>query len=123
MTTSKPLQVFETVETADGQTIQRVKFDFNLSRRGFVQALGAGILIATNGAALFAQQRGGRGGGGGRGGNGPSNLDGRLHIAADGTITVLSGKVEGGQGARAEISQAAAEELRVPLDRIRLILC
>jgi isoquinoline 1-oxidoreductase len=37
-------------------------------------------------------------------------------------ITVLSGKVDGGQGARTQIAQAAAEELRVPLSMIRVEL-
>jgi isoquinoline 1-oxidoreductase len=34
----------------------------------------------------------------------------------------MSGKVEEGQGARTELSQAAAEELRVPFDRIRIVM-
>ena len=34
----------------------------------------------------------------------------------------MTGKVEGGQGARTELSQAAAEELRVPLGRIQLVM-
>ena len=37
----------------------------------------------------------------------------RLHIGNDGIITVMTGKVECGQGARAELTQAAAEELGV----------
>ena len=52
----------------------------------------------------------------------PIALNARLHIGKDGTITVLSGKVEGGQGARTEIAQAAAEELGVPLDQVQVIL-
>ena len=40
----------------------------------------------------------------------------RLFLNEDGTITALSGKVEEGQGPRAELSQAAAEELRVAVD-------
>ena len=40
----------------------------------------------------------------------------------DGTITVLTGKVEGGQGARAELSQAAAEELGVPLSSVQMLM-
>jgi isoquinoline 1-oxidoreductase len=46
----------------------------------------------------------------------------RLHLNEDGTIAVMSGKVEEGQGARTELSQAAAEELRVPFDRIRIVM-
>src|SRR2546421_10297117 len=98
------------------QIIEPIGYDFGLSRRGFVQILGAGFLIAASSGAAIAQDRGrGRPGGGGEiGGGAPVNLDARLHIGKDGTITVLSGKVEGGQGARAELTQAAAEELRVP---------
>jgi len=46
----------------------------------------------------------------------------RLHINPNGTISVMTGKVEEGQGARAELTQAAAEELRVTVDRIQLIM-
>src|SRR5438874_2640330 len=46
----------------------------------------------------------------------------RRHIGRDGTITVMTGKVEGGQGARAEITQAAAEELRMPAERVQLVM-
>jgi isoquinoline 1-oxidoreductase len=45
-----------------------------------------------------------------------------VHIAKDGAITVMTGKVEGGQGARAELTQAAAEELRVPASRVQLVM-
>lgn len=122
---------FDTIVTEDGQIMERIRYDFSLSRRGFVQALGAGIVIASAAATSLGQRGpdageigarvGGRGGAFG-GGGGPANLDARLHIARDGAITVMSGKVEGGQGSRAEITQAAAEELRVPTDRIKLIL-
>jgi isoquinoline 1-oxidoreductase len=37
-------------------------------------------------------------------------------------ITVLTGKIEMGQGARAELSQSAAEELRVPVDRVQMVM-
>ncbi len=42
--------------------------------------------------------------------------------ALDGFVTVLTSKVEVGQGSRTQITQAAAEELRLPVDRIRLIM-
>ena len=50
------------------------------------------------------------------------NVAARVHIAADGTLTVMTGKVEAGQGSRAEITSAAAEELRLPADRIQLLM-
>jgi CO/xanthine dehydrogenase Mo-binding subunit len=92
------------------------------TRRDFVQVLGAGLLITVTGEVAVAQRRGGRGGGRGFGGRGPANVAARLHIDADGTITVMTGKVEVGQGSRAEITQAAAEELRLAPARVRLIM-
>lgn len=47
---------------------------------------------------------------------------GRITIAEDGAVTVFSGKVEFGQGARTEIAMAVAEELGVPLEGVRVVL-
>ena len=93
---------------------------FELSRRSFVKGLGAGLLLAVSYPAL-AQESGSRGRGGFLG-SGAQNVAARIHLGSDGIITVLAGKVEGGQGARAELSQAAAEELGVPVSQIRMIL-
>ncbi len=46
----------------------------------------------------------------------------RLSEDDKGIITLFSGKVEEGQGARTELAMAAAEELNLPLDRIRVQL-
>jgi isoquinoline 1-oxidoreductase len=100
------------------ELVQRVDYDFGLSRRSFVKVLGAGLLIAVSLPPVLAQESGRRG----RGGGGASNLGARIHIGKDGGITVLTGKVEGGQGARAELSQAAAEELGVPLNAVQLLM-
>jgi isoquinoline 1-oxidoreductase len=113
------------------EPVDRVAFDFGMSRRRFVQMLGAGLLItvALDSDAVAqdtppGRRGGGPGGGrGGRGGGGPPpKVAARLHIGKDGLVTVLTGKVEAGQGSRAELSQAAAEELRVPVERIRLVM-
>ena len=42
--------------------------------------------------------------------------------SADGVITVLTSKVEVGQGSRTQLTQAAAEELRLPVDRVQFIM-
>ncbi len=102
------------------ELVERAGYDFGLSRRSFVKALGAGLLITVSLPAL-AQESGFRGSAGFFG-SGARNLGARIHLGADGSITVLSGKVEGGQGARTELSQAAAEELRVPASRIQMLL-
>ena len=81
----------------DDQIIEPVGYDFGFTRRTFVRVLGTGLLIAVAAPSVsFAQQRRG----GGRGQSKPTPLDARIHVGKDGTITVMTGKVEGGQGAR-----------------------
>jgi isoquinoline 1-oxidoreductase len=109
----------ESVELAYREMVKRVGYDFGLKRRSFMQILGTGLLIAGASSGL-AQNRGRRGGG--FGGSGAKTVGSRIHLGTDGSITVLVGKVEGGQGARAELTQAAAEELRVAPDQIQLIM-
>jgi nicotinate dehydrogenase subunit B len=45
-----------------------------------------------------------------------------LRFCSDGTVEVLSGKAEMGQGIRTSLAQAVAEELRLPLERVRTVL-
>jgi isoquinoline 1-oxidoreductase subunit beta len=97
-------------------------FNFELDRRSFVQVLGAGVLVTIVAGPALAQQRRGGGGGGGFLGGPPATVAARIHVADDGTLTVLCGKVDGGQGARCEVAMAAAEELRVPVERMQVIL-
>ena len=98
---------FESIEQHDPQT--------GLTRRAFVQLVGTGLLITVTEGVSYGQRRGG---GGGRG----IAVAARIQVNQDGTIAVMTGKVEEGQGPRAELSQAAAEELRVPVERIRLTM-
>jgi len=48
-------------------------------------------------------------------------LSQRVHFERDGTVSIASGKVELGQGILTALAQIAAEELGVPLDRIRML--
>ena len=48
-------------------------------------------------------------------------VDGFLAIGRDGRVTVFSGKVDLGTGVRTALTQMAAEELDVPLDRVTLV--
>src|SRR5690349_7578928 len=102
------------------QIIEPVGYDFGLNRRSFVQFLGAGLLVAASVSPASAQERGRRRGG--FGGGGPKKISARIHLGKDGSITLLAGKVEAGQGARAEFVQAAAEELRVAANALQLVL-
>lgn len=89
-------------------------YHFELDRRQFVQMVGAGLLLSVVVPDVLAQRA--------RGGGRTPDVFERLHIGADGVITVLTSKVEVGQGSRTQLIQAAAEELRLPIDRIRLIM-
>lgn len=115
----EPIETVESVDAAYEKMTERFGYDFGLKRRSFVQLLGAGLLIVSQAAAL-AQRSGGRRGG--FRGAGAKTIGARIHLGVDGSITVLVGKVEAGQGARAELTQAAAEELRVSPDRIQLLM-
>ncbi|HVV73022.1 MAG TPA: molybdopterin cofactor-binding domain-containing protein, partial [Verrucomicrobiae bacterium] len=99
------------------EPLEPVAYDFGLNRRSFVQFLGAGLLVAVNATPALAQRS--RGGGGS---TGARTVASRVHLAKDGTITVMTGKVEGGQGARAELTQAAAEELRIRPNQLTLVM-
>jgi len=107
----------KTLEAERSERSDSPRPEVELSRRAFVQVLGAGLLITVTEGSSFAQRRGGR-----RGSRGAQNVAARLHINEDGTITVMTGKVEEGQGSRAQLTQAAAEELRVGVAKIRLLM-
>lgn len=98
----------ERYELAEG-----LPYQFELDRREFLGAAGAGLLITVSGSVGCQQQ-----GAAGEGAAPPS----RLHIAKNGLITVMTGKVEVGQGSRTQLTQAAAEEMRVPVDSVRLVM-
>ncbi len=91
------------------------RYHFAANRREFTQTLGAGLLITAWRAEAGAQS-------GGRKPRREELLSERFHLSVDGIITLLTSKVEVGQGSRTQLTQAAAEELRMPLDRIRLIM-
>ena len=97
----------------------RFEIRYDMHRREFVALLGAGLVFTVRGSVAIAQERPGRRGGRGEGGG---RIAERLHIAPDGKITVLTGKVEVGQGSRTQLTMAAAEELRVPVKSIHLVM-
>jgi isoquinoline 1-oxidoreductase len=106
----------ESLQTEYQELLERAPYDFGIKRRDFVKVLGAGLLITVSAGPVLAQRRGGPGGGR------PQIVSARIHIVRDDKITVLTGKVEMGQGARAELTQAAAEELRVPVSQVELVM-
>ena len=98
-----------------------VPYHFDLDRRNFFKFLGAGIVVVSVlKPAIAAQESGGarqR-----RGESLPQEVDAWLHLGANGKVSVYTGKVEVGQNIRTSLSQAVAEELHVPIERIELVM-
>jgi isoquinoline 1-oxidoreductase len=91
---------------------------FTLDRRDFLKVFGGGLLVCAAAPSALAQEAGRA-----RGGQQlPKDLDSWLHIAPDGRITVLTGKVEMGQNIRTSLAQQVAEELRAPFDQITMLM-
>jgi nicotinate dehydrogenase subunit B len=86
-----------------------------IERRGFFKFLGGGLvlLLAQDNSATPQESRGDAR---------PPDLAAWLHIAEDGAITVYTGKTEVGQNIRTSLAQAVAEELRVPIQSIHLVM-
>ena len=89
-----------------------------LSRRTLFKLLGGGILLAAFEPDAWAAGWAQRGGGQPL----PQQISAWVHVGTDGRITVFSGKVEVGQNARTSLTQAAAEELRVPVEAVSTTL-
>jgi len=53
----------------------------------------------------------------------PAKLDSWIAVGADGLVTAYTGKCDFGQGMFTAQTQLIAEELQVPVDRVRLIQC
>ena len=87
-------------------------YRFELDRRDWIAVIGAGLLVSAAGKVVFSP--------GVAAAEIPPST--RLHLGEDGSIVVLTGKVEVGQGSRTEILQAAAEELRVAPGALRVML-
>lgn len=92
------------------------------TRREFGKALGGGILVTLVIQDAEAFQESGGGARRGFGENMPQEIGAWLHIGADGAITVYTGKVELGQNIRTSLTQAVAQELRVDLPAIQLVM-
>lgn len=100
------------------------RYRFDLDRRDFLKVAGGGIVVCLFWTETPAQQPGRRGFGGGRGfgGNMPQELGAWLHIDEMGHVTVYTGKVEIGQNIRTSLTQVVAEELRLPLVDVQMVM-
>ncbi|TXK31164.1 molybdopterin-dependent oxidoreductase, partial [Pontibacter qinzhouensis] len=97
------------------------KAGFKQSRRHFLKLLGGGIavsfvlqdafaLLSDTPTSALAQKATSK------------QIGGWLHISEDDIITVYTGKVEVGQNIRTSLAQVVAEELRVPVSSIKMVM-
>jgi isoquinoline 1-oxidoreductase len=108
------------LELQQHDAIQRLSYGFELGRREFFKLMGAGVLVCLAARPLAAQESGKAGDDDDE--NIPQTLSAWLHIGADGTVTVYTGKAEMGQNIRTSLAQQVAEELRVPVSAINLVM-
>lgn len=91
-------------------------YDFSMNRRRFFSVLGSGVAVAFTassslGAALTDTS------------TAPEDqVNAWIHIGEKGNITVYTGKAEVGQNIRTSLAQIVAEELKVPIDRISMVM-
>jgi CO/xanthine dehydrogenase Mo-binding subunit len=52
----------------------------------------------------------------------PDRVEQRIRIEPDGTVVALSGKIEFGQGIRTAFAQVVADEMGVPIEKVRVVL-
>ena len=96
-------------------------YHFDVDRREFFKFLGAGVLVVSvlkN--TSWAQESGGARAR--RGDSLPQEINAWLHLGENGQVTVYTGKVEVGQNVRTSLSQAVAEELHFPMEKIVLVM-
>ena len=111
----------ESLEPERYELVKEPPVLFESGRRGFFKFLGMGLAVVCSAAKTAAWQE--SGGGRRRGGQElPQEIDAWLHIGEKGKITALTGKVEVGQNIRTSLAQAIAEELRVPVGSIELVM-
>ena len=106
-----------TRELAEREIPERIHW-FQLDRRDFLKLCGGGLLVLLEGSSDAAQEAGR----GFRAHELPKEVGAWVHIDADGRITVFTGKVEIGQNIRTSLAQLVAEELRVPVGTITMVM-
>src|SRR5579872_7562353 len=106
------------LEEREHAATPRLTYGFQLRRREFFKLLGGGMLVCACAAPGLAQESGKPA----RDDELPQAISAWLHIAEDGAVTVYTGKVEMGQNIRTSLTQQVAEELRVPLASIHMVM-
>jgi isoquinoline 1-oxidoreductase len=93
--------------------------DGRLGRRDFFGILGRGLVVVLGADGdVWAQESGSAS----RRDASPQGIQSWIHVGEDGRVTVYTGKVDVGQNSRTSLSQVVAEELRVPIGSIQMMM-
>ena len=95
------------------------RYRFELERRDFMRLFGSGLVVMVAAADALAQESG-RARPQGRADT--PDLAAWLHIDETGRVHVCTGKVEIGQNIRTSLAQTVADELRVPIASITMVM-
>src|ERR1022692_210603 len=108
---------------AGNSKVCRGKTSMTQSRREFLKSCGA-LIVGFSAGSLSLLSAQGQGPFGTHPSHiDPAKLDSWLAVGADGIITAFTGKCDFGQGIFTAQSQLVAEELCVPISRVKLIQC
>jgi CO/xanthine dehydrogenase Mo-binding subunit len=118
-TSSPPSIPSSEIEVERYELTEARRYTFELERRDFIRLFGGGLLVMVAASDALAQESG-RARPQGRGDT--PDLAAWLHIDEAGGVHVSTGKVELGQNIRTSLAQTVADELRVPLASIALVM-
>jgi len=102
---------------SDQHELFQMQLNTSLTRRRFFKVMGSGVAVALTASDLVASSA-----------MEDKNLLAEdsiaawIHIHENGLITVYTGKVEVGQNIRTSLTQVVAEELRVPVSAIEMVM-
>ena len=94
------------------------RYHFELARRDFLRAAGAGLVVVVTMPRSVSGQESGQGGQG----RADADVAAWLRIDERGAVTAYTGKVELGQNIRTSLAQAVADELQLPLDAVTMVM-
>jgi CO/xanthine dehydrogenase Mo-binding subunit len=103
--------------TKNPVSLQNTETD-GIPRRNFIKLLGGGIVIcfmpmcAGDGSSVSEIKRRSL----------PKDYNAFLRIAEDGTVSCFTGKIEMGQGAITALVQVMADELNVPMEKVKMVM-
>lgn len=100
------------------ELVEAPAYAFAVERRQFLQLTGGGLVIAV----LQARTSGQAPRVSGAAGDEVDDVAAWLRVAADDSVAVFTGKVEIGQNIRTSLAQAVADGLRVPFERVTMVM-